>query len=82
LARILSARAEISDAVFHDWSRDEFSFGAYSFARVNKNLSENIFSRRIFGALVFAGEHAFLDGESATVEGALRSGERAAKNIF
>lgn len=76
------SRANISSAVSHDWTRDEFSFGAYSFARVNNYFSHRELSRPISRTLFFAGEAAFLDGETATVEGALRSGELAAKNIF
>ena len=81
-APISRVEKELRETATHDWSRDEFSFGAYSFACVNKKIAHEKLSRAISRTLFFAGEATISDGESATVEGALRSGERAAKNIF
>lgn len=66
----------------HDWTRDEFAKGAYSFARVKGNLFHRALARGISRTLFFAGEATISDGGNATVEGALRSGEERAKNIF
>ena len=84
LSRAPRSRVErcVNSALAHDWTRDEFSLGAYSFARVKGNNSFSILSRPVGRELVFAGEATISDGENATVEGALRSGERAAENIF
>lgn len=70
---------ECEAAYFHDWQRDPYARGAYSYvlagsedarARLRAPLGE--------GALAFAGEATATDGEGGTVAGALQSGERAA----
>ncbi len=73
--------AEFVAAYEHDWSRDPFSRGAYSYARVG---GRGAFARLAepVGPLVFAGEATLGDGDWATVHGALRSGARAAREAL
>lgn len=72
---------EFVAAYEHDWSRDPFARGAYSYARVGGRPA---FARLAepAGALYFAGEATNGDGDWATVHGAIRSGERAAREAL
>lgn len=63
----------------HDWSADPFSRGAYSYPRVGGAEAWKAFARPIQGTLFFAGEHS--DEGSGTVEGAIASGRRAARQL-
>ena len=65
----------------HDWSRDPFSRGAYSYARVGGRGAFDALARPL-GPLVFAGEATVGDGDWGTVHGALRSGGRAAREAL
>jgi len=65
----------------HDWSRDPFARGAYSYARVGGRDAFAELARPV-GPLVFAGEATVGDGDWATVHGALRSGARAAREAL
>jgi monoamine oxidase len=79
----LDARAaELESAFVHNWERDPFSRGAYSYVVVGQNNS----ARRDLAApledtLFFAGEATDTEGEAATVTGALQSGARAAREV-
>jgi len=64
----------------HDWSRDPFARGAYSYARVGGSDAGEVLARPIDGTLFFAGEAT--DPASGTVEGALTSGARAARQVL
>jgi monoamine oxidase len=74
--------AQLEAAFVHNWQRDPFSCGAYSYVAVGNN--EN--ARRSLAAplqetLFFAGEATDIEGEAATVTGALQSGARAAREV-
>jgi monoamine oxidase len=78
-------RAEI-DAMFesawaHDWQSDPYARGAYSYVLVNGGKAREQLAKPLLGTLFFAGEAADTD-EAGTVEGALRSGERAAREVL
>lgn len=62
----------------HDWSNDPLTRGAYTFLRVDGDRAGAEIAEPLGGALYFAGEHTCVDGNWATVHGALASGERAA----
>ena len=68
-------------AHFHDWSADPFARGAYSSVMVGGRSARRRLAAPLAGTLFFAGE-ATDDESAATVEGALRSGERAAREIL
>lgn len=65
----------------HDWSRDPYARGAYSYARVG-GVDAFAALARPCGALFFAGESTVDDGDWATVHGAIRSGHRAAREAL
>ena len=63
----------------HDWQRDVYSRGAYSYARVGGAGAARSLSRPVEETLFFAGEATDTGGHTGTVEGALASGLRAAR---
>ena len=68
----------IEDSYFHDWTHDRFSLGAYSYVGVGGTDALKQLTRPVESTLFFAGEAT--DSEnSGTVEGAIASGYRAAK---
>jgi monoamine oxidase len=75
-------KAELEAAFVHNWERDPFTRGAYSYVGVGHNDN----ARRELAAplddtLFFAGEATDTEGEAATVTGALQSGARAAREV-
>jgi monoamine oxidase len=71
----------ISDWDTHNWTRDPFSRGAYSFTAAGGEDAAQKFRAPIQDTLFFAGE-ATADGEEVgTVHGALASGLRAAEEV-
>jgi monoamine oxidase len=65
----------------HDWQRDVYSRGAYSYARVGGAGAARSLSRPVEDTLFFAGEATDTGGHTGTVEGALASGLRAARQV-
>ena len=65
----------------HDWTGDPYARGAYSYARVGGSRAAKLLSKPVAGTLFFAGEAADAEGRTGTVEGALATGLRAAKQI-
>jgi monoamine oxidase len=70
------------EAYHHDWSADPFARGAYSYALVGGADAFEALGRPVDGTLVAAGEATAGDGENGTVQGAIASGERAARAIL
>jgi monoamine oxidase len=66
----------------HDWTRDPFARGAYSYGLVGSDGAAEALARPVEDTLFFAGEAACGDGHFATVEAALRSGRRAAEAVL
>ena len=66
---------------FHNWSRDSLTRGAYSYARVGGSDASTILSRSIERTIWLAGEAYDAEGRTGTVEGAIGSGQRAARLI-
>jgi monoamine oxidase len=64
----------------HDWRSDPYSRGAYSYVRVGGVGSSRRLARPVLGTLFFAGE-ATDEERIGTVEGALASGLRAARQV-
>ncbi len=75
------ARGELLSWHFHDWNRDPFSLGAYSYAAAGGASAHRRLARPL-GPLFFAGEATNYDGQNATVSGAIASGRRAALEII
>jgi monoamine oxidase len=64
-----------------DWSRDPWARGGYAVFPVGSAAAAASLARPVDGTLFFAGE-ATAGGLAGTVEGALRSGERAAREVL
>lgn len=74
--------AGLEGAWFHDWQSDPFARGAYSYVTVGGRGAQSKLAEPLSGTLFFAGEATDASGGSATVAGALASGERAAREIL
>lgn len=66
----------------HDWSRDPFSRGAYSYVPAGALDAPEEMSHPVDNTLFFAGEHTDTGAEWGTVQAALRTGHRAARQIL
>lgn len=66
----------------HDWSSDQYSLGAYSYAAVGGVEAREKLATPVEGTLFFAGEAAETNGHSATVHGAIAAGYRAARQVL
>lgn len=72
---------ELDGAVAVDWTRDPFARGGYAVFPVGSEGASAALGRSVEGTLFFAGE-ATAGDDAGTVEGALRSGERAARETI
>ena len=75
------ARDEFESAAWHDWIRDPFSRGAYSYVLVDGTEARADLGAPLDDTLFFAGEATSLDGQGGTVNGAIVTGERAAAEV-
>ncbi|HZZ66275.1 MAG TPA: NAD(P)/FAD-dependent oxidoreductase, partial [Candidatus Baltobacteraceae bacterium] len=80
------SNAELNDCLvsahLHDWQRDPFSLGAYSYLRVGGNTAREELAQPLERTVYFAGEATATDGRGGTVAGALISGYTAAKALL
>lgn len=85
LARMFGDRGlverEFAAAAMHDWSGDPFSRGAYSYLAVGGAHARADLAAPLDATLFFAGEATSTDGQGGTVNGALKSGLRAAREV-
>jgi monoamine oxidase len=65
----------------HNWMADPYARGAYSYVGVGGSTASAVMARPVKGTLFFAGEHAS-SGRNGTVDGAIASGHRAAKQVL
>ena len=72
------AHEEFEGGAMHDWSGDPFARGAYSYVAVGGGDARAALAAPVDNTLFFAGEATSGDGQGGTVNGALRTGERAA----
>jgi monoamine oxidase len=75
------AAADLESAYLHNWSRDPFARGAYSYLAAGGGRAREELAAPLAGTLFFAGEATDTTGEHATITGALRSGARAALEV-
>lgn len=75
------ARKEFQTGATHDWSGDPFARGAYSYVAVGGGDARNTLAAPVDDTLFFAGEATSFDGQGGTVNGALETGERAAREL-
>jgi monoamine oxidase len=73
------ARREFEGGAMHDWSHDPFARGAYSYVATGGGDARVVLGAPVDDALFFAGEATSNDGQGGTVNGALETGERAAR---
>lgn len=76
------ARAEFEAGVMHDWARDPFACGAYSYVVTGAATARADLGRPVESTLFFAGEATATDGQAGTVSGAFGSGFRAAGEVL
>jgi monoamine oxidase len=69
------------DFYTHNWTKDPFSLGAYSYIPVGGLDAQSELSEPVKNTIYFAGEAANTMGHHGTAHGAVRSGLRAAQMI-
>jgi monoamine oxidase len=74
--------SQLETCHFHDWAADPLSRGAYTYVGVGGSEAYRTLAAPVAGTLYFAGEATCGDGHNATMEGALRSGRRAAAELL
>ncbi len=74
-------KSRVLGAWSHDWDADPHARGAYSYARVGDSEAAKTLARPVQGTLFFAGEATDPEGRTGTVEGAIATGLRAAKQV-
>jgi monoamine oxidase len=73
--------ADFQGAYLHDWQKDPFACGAYSYLVAGGGNARQLLAQPLASTLFFAGEAAETGGESGTVAGALESGKRAVEQL-
>jgi monoamine oxidase len=85
-ANLMLGDVNVGDAIehvyVHDWQRDEFAHGAYSYAKVGGLDAGEDLAMPVDDTLFFAGEATALNGYTGTVAGAFDSGLRAAEEVL
>ena len=66
----------------HDWRNDPLTRGAYSYVLAGGIDAWRILAEPLERSLYFAGEATVGDGYNATMEGAVESGKRAARQVL
>jgi monoamine oxidase len=78
----IDPREELEAAYHHDWQRDPYARGAYSYVSVGEGDPRAELAEPVDGVLFFAGEATAPASEAGTAAGALQSGERAASQAL
>src|SRR4029450_554703 len=76
------ARRFVASAQFHDWRKDPFARGAYTYVPVGALEAQKAIARPVKRTLFFAGEATAKEGFQGTVHGAIESGIRATPEVF
>ncbi|WP_413295364.1 flavin monoamine oxidase family protein [Bdellovibrio sp. HCB185ZH] len=66
----------------HNWSQDPYSLGAYSYVGIQKNGEYKNLRKVFHKRIVLAGEGTSVGSMIGTIQGAMTSGERAARQIL
>lgn len=77
-----SIRSRFIESFSWDWGSDPHALGAYSYSRAGHDDAPARLGSSAGRTLFFAGEATDVDGFTATVEGAIRSGKRAARELW
>jgi monoamine oxidase len=78
----VQARRSFEAGRMHDWSADTYARGAYSYLAVGAGNARETLAAPIGATLFFAGEATATNGQGGTVNGAIESGERAAREVL
>lgn len=78
----IDVAAQLDGYYCHNWQRDPFAQGAYSYVTVGGADAHHLLGQPLQDTLFFAGEATDTEGEIATVTGALNSGLRAAREVL
>ena len=81
LKSIFGPIQEPDELLIHDWAKDPFARGAYSYVLVEGEGARQQLAQPLGDTLFFAGEATSID-DSGTVAGALASGQRAAREVL
>jgi monoamine oxidase len=71
--------SQLEAAWTHNWDRDPYARGAYSYPMVGGSKAAKDLARSVKNTIWFAGEAADGEGRNGTVNGAIGSGRTAAK---
>ena len=86
LSAVFGGRIRVADeletAWVHDWQRDPYARGAYSYVTVGGDHARKALAQPLEHTLFFAGEAADCEGEAGTVAGALQRGVRAGREAL
>ncbi len=87
LAKILDTKTAqvvslLRAAYTHDWQSDPWSRGAYSYVKAGGQSAERDLGQPLDGRLFFAGEATDFEGNNGTVNGAIASGKRVAREVL
>lgn len=74
--------AQILSTHRHDWLKDPYARGAYSFVGVGGFPDSKAFAKPVEDTIYFAGEATHTGSARGTVHGALESGLRAARQVL
>lgn len=78
----LALKELLEVAYFHDWQRDAFSRGAYSYVGVGGDQAQEELGAPVDETLFFAGEATDTSGHHGTVHGAIASAARVSLEIM
>ena len=73
---------ELVEFYLHNWQKDKFALGAYSYIPVGGLDAQAQLARPVEDTIFFAGEATNTEGHHGTVHGALATGIRAAREIL
>jgi monoamine oxidase len=76
------ARKRVTAAWVHNWVRDPYARGAYSYMVAGGSDSPAKLARPLQRTLFFAGEASDAEGRTGTVHGAIATGRRAANQLL
>ncbi|MEW6056796.1 MAG: NAD(P)/FAD-dependent oxidoreductase [Bdellovibrionota bacterium] len=75
-------RRKLESLHFHNWQKDPFSKGSYTYLGLGGIKAQRILATPIENTLFFAGEALNTDGPTGTVDAAVTTGLRAAKQLL
>jgi monoamine oxidase len=77
-----AVRAQLQASYIHNWGREPYTYGAYSYPTVGAPAARAALARPVADTLFFAGEAVYEGPHAGTVEAALVSGQLAARAML